>query len=272
MRRIQIAIVSCALLAGACSTSAATTSSPSPPPPTPPPDLRLIVLPDAAGGFPADRRLGCHSGPFFPASALDSTVAVSEPGFEFVVAAMDSFLSSGEGAFWPQDGWRILDQTEDEMLVVHIDVAANPDDPPVAFMTVEKRDDEWRWGGSQSGSNCDLRTEMPEGLNRVDWRVDPTWVADPASAEVLLLVTEVECASGQAMGDRLLEPEVVITDDAVLIAFAAEPDDADSHTCQGNPETPVTIVLSEPIEDRELRDGMVVMGSLVDFLAEDFGS
>lgn len=86
------------------------------------------------------------------------------------------------------------------------------------------------------------------------------------STSVALLVTERSCASGQAMGNRLLDPEVVTTDDAVLITFAAEPPVPAEQTCQGNPEQPILVELPESLGNRTLRDGLSIGLNLEDFL------
>jgi hypothetical protein len=57
------------------------------------------------------------------------------------------------------------------------------------------------------------------------------------------------------MGDRLLGPQIVETDEAVLIAFAAITIGAD---CPSNPATPVTVELPSPVGGRKLRDGISV--------------
>lgn len=275
MARLGILATALALALTAC------TASERQPPTSAPPDTpaqtqpgatstSLIALPQPTGGLEGGIVLSCGgSGPSFPASALSSTTSLDEPAYAFVADAMESFLSSEEGAFWPQDGWRVLHETEGVILVVHI--AELQGQPAVSFMTVGLRDGLWRWEGSQAGGPCELTTIPPERLNRVNWRLDPQFEVDGSFIELPLLVTELECASGQPMGDRLLPPEVVETADAVYIAFAAVPDEADAHTCQGNPETAVVVPLEMPLGDRELKDGMKLAGFLSDYIGDDFG-
>ena len=136
-------------------------------------------------------------------------------------------------------------------------------------MTVELTGNEWRWAGAQGGGPCPLQASLPEGLNTVQWRVDPAaQTPTPASTTIELLVTERECASGQAMGDRLLGPEIIATQTAILIVFAAEPPPGDYQTCQGNPEQTIVIELPEPLGDRVLSDGLAVGMNLEDFLVD----
>ena len=86
-------------------------------------------------------------------------------------------------------------------------------------------------------------------------RLDPDSLPDPADTAINLLVTEQGCANSREMGDALKGPQVIETDDAVLVAFAVIPI-AGMATCPGNPSTPVTIELSEPLGQRTLYDGV----------------
>jgi len=62
-----------------------------------------------ASDEPDARRIGCEFGPFFAPSTLDTApVLVEDSNVSDIAAAMATFLDTGEGAFWPQDGWRVL--------------------------------------------------------------------------------------------------------------------------------------------------------------------
>ena len=99
---------------------------------------------------------------------------------------------------------------------------------------------------------------LPEGLNRVDVRLDPESPPSPDSTAIDLLVTEAACASGREMGDALQGPQVVENDTSVLVAFAAIRLAARAVNCQGNPSTPVSIKLSQPLGQRTIYDGLYV--------------
>ena len=86
-------------------------------------------------------------------------------------------------------------------------------------------------------------------------RLNPDSPPDPASTAIELLVTERGCANSREMGDALKGPQVIETDDAVLVAFAVIPI-AGTVTCPGNPSTPVTIELAQPLGQRTLYDGL----------------
>jgi hypothetical protein len=108
---------------------------------------------------------------------------------------------------------------------------------------------------------------VPEGINSVDWRLDPARPApEPASGTIAVILNERPCVSGQEIGDRLLGPQVVMTDTQVFIAFAAERPPGDTFDCPGNPETPFVVELPEPLGDRELIEGLQVGFDLEDYL------
>ncbi len=104
---------------------------------------------------------------------------------------------------------------------------------------------------------CKPVVEMPDGLNRVAIRLDPDSLPNPEDAAIQLLVTETSCANGREMGDALLGPQVIETDDAVLLAFAAVGLIGPAN-CPGNPSTSVIVELSQPLGQRTLYDGVHV--------------
>lgn len=116
----------------------------------------------------------------------------------------------------------------------------------------------WIWSGSSGGMPCEVARQLPAGMGEVTWTLDPEFAnADPAATELHVLATEQACTGGSEMGERLLGPQVVETDDAVRIAFAAIPLSG-AQTCPGNPATRVTITLAAPLGTRVVRDGMTV--------------
>ncbi|MBU1492408.1 MAG: hypothetical protein KJ956_00365 [Actinobacteria bacterium] len=223
----------------------------------------FVVIPNESGGVPPDLEVGCPGGPTFPVSALSSIEPLVGSGREPIEAAIAGFLGSEEGAAWPQaDEWQVLYETGEEVILVFID----PSHQTIGFQTVALIDGEWRLSGAQFGGACPLEGRLPAGLNRVTWRVDPEFELDPASTTIHLLAMELECASGQAMGDRLRSPQVVITTDEARITLAADPPPGDIQECPSNPEQSVVIELGMPLGDREIVDGLVVLGDLADFI------
>jgi hypothetical protein len=223
-------------------------------------ELDIIVTPGTDGSLPADLAVGCKSGPVFRVSDLETIIPLEAGDPGGVAEAIEPFLSSEEGNFWPQDGWQILRKTTDEVLLVH------EEGDEMAFMTVERATDAWEWSGSQIGEGCPLYYVTPDGLNTVDWRLDPASPVDASNTTLAVLVTERECVSGQELGNRLRGPQIVMTDDTVRIAFAAEPPSG-NQTCPGNPEASATVELPAPLGDREIVEGLAIVGlDLADFI------
>ena len=212
------------------------------------------VEPDPVEAEVASLRVGCSNGPYFPVEALESApplLANSE--VPEVAGAVASFLGSEEGNYWPQEGWRVLELAEGErVLVVH---PGSPEVPSLAFMSAEWGADGWRWSRASGRDDCVLVVEpSAEDGEVVDWVVDPDAEAPgPDTTTLTLLATERGCASGQPMGARLHDPDVAVTDDAVLIRLTAEPREGDQG-CPANPSQRVEIELGEPLRQRAIRD------------------
>jgi hypothetical protein len=176
-----------------------------------------------------------------------------------VAQAIEPFLSSEEGQSWPQENWQILRQTDEEVLLVHEGAGG------LSFMNVERAGEAWMWSSSQGAGRCPIHYVVPEGLNAVDWRLDPEVARDTSATTLEVLITERECVSGQAIGGRLRGPQVVMTDDVVRIAFAAEPPPGDV-SCPGNPEARTTVELPAPLGDRDIIEDLSIGIDLEDYL------
>jgi hypothetical protein len=224
-------------------------------------ELGIIVPPGPDGALPTELVVGCQHGPTFSMSDLEQIEPLETSAPSGVAEAIEPFLSGEEGGFWPQENWLVLKEAPDEVLLV----ARAPEG--LAFMSVLLADGEWVWSGASSGGPCPLYFQVPEGLNPVDWRLDPAAPPpDPGSTEIDVLITERPCVSGQEIGDRLLGPEIVMTEDSLHIAFAAEPPPGDAFDCQGNPETPHRVVLPAPLGERRIVEGMAIGLDLEDYL------
>ena len=114
------------------------------------------------------------------------------------------------------------------------------------------------WGGHElSVTKCENRVVLPPGLGHVAVHLDPDALPDPADTSIGLLVTEAGCTSGRVMGDALRGPQVVETDDTVLVAFAVVTF-VGGADCPDNPDGHVTVELSRPLGDRVLLHGVLV--------------
>jgi hypothetical protein len=82
---------------------------------------------------------------------------------------------------------------------------------------------------------------------------DPEFPAPTASStELHVLVEEVECSSSSSPASRLLPPLVRYAEGRLDVEIRVRPVSG-SVTCPGNPRLPVTIVLPEPLGDRDIR-------------------
>ncbi len=216
----------------------------------------LDQAPDPAG----DVLVACGTGgTTFPRTALE-TLREAPPPDDGMADGMEPFLGSEEGAFWPQQGWRVL-------FVSGLDAVLLADaDSQLWFQTLELSSGAWRWTGSSATDECPLRVPAPVGYNPVVWRLDPEGAAPtPSSTAIDVLVHETACASGEPVGDRLVGPEVDVTEDEVRIGFLAETQRGD-HTCPGNPDSSVTIQLEMPLGSRELVDAYDLGKDLREYL------
>ena len=204
---------------------------------------------------PSQQRLTCGGSDTFALAALDDPVPVESSNHPAAVAALALFSEDDEGLgeelgsmFGDDPELFVLDIGEDQALFATIEA----DGLPGANVRVSLRTEGWRATGFGGGCS-NLSVAYPEGLNQVEISLDPDSPPAADQTEIALLVTERECASGQPMGDRLLDPQIVETDDRVLLVFAAAAQFG-AADCQGNPSTSVTVTLSEPLGDRELLD------------------
>jgi hypothetical protein len=170
----------------------------------------------------------------------------AENGDDPAAAALRDHLASGmETDFLPATGWIEAVRTESQVLFIA------PVEGGVARVDMELDAGQWRasgWGG------CTLRPEIPLGTNIATFRVAPGETLTPETTELDVLVTEVECNSGEDARGRVREPAVIRSPESVTVIFTvvARPG---GHDCQSNPETPFRLVLPEPLGDRVLLDG-----------------
>jgi hypothetical protein len=71
--------------------------------------------------------------------------------------------------------------------------------------------------------------------------------------EIPLLVTEEVCASGRSAEGRIEVLEATLTDSELRLDIGVVPFAGDQE-CPGNPETPYTLVLDEPLGPRDVVD------------------
>ncbi len=209
--------------------------------------LDAIQLPGPDGTYPPGTEVVCD-GLRTTVGELATPVPLSEADAG-LVALFEEGQATELGAALPTGPWYVF-VNDGRAMVVHVAEG-------MWMLGAELGANGWIYSGYSSGRMCDVRLPLPDGLSAVEWVVDPAAPLDRSTAEINVLATEVSCASGQEMGERLLQPDVVETEDAVLISFAAIAlvGEAD---CPGNPSTPVTIELAAPVGDREVREGLIL--------------
>ena len=214
--------------------------------------LEVIPYPDTE-----DPLVVCLGIPPVPYSRLVNPPSIDEVDHP-AVEALRAELAVGGAEPIPEGPWAVISIDED---LAAFAVLSSDD---FAYVRFERIGNRWLLSGMGSGRPCQPTVALPEGLNRVEIRLDPDSPPDPGSTTIDLLVTETECASGREMGDALQGPQVVETDHAVVVAFAAIRPDQMSVTCQDNPSTSVTIELARPLGDRIIYDGLFVPPKALD--------
>ena len=287
-RPLLALVAICSLVAVSCGSTAvateAATESTAPPESTAPDDSSpQAVEPDPV----VDDVVSCR-GRALTISSLDTIEPLANR--PEIVEAVSPFLESGEGDFWPQEGWQVITVSETEALVVLLQTEAqvvaqlegvdgvevddnfgDGDTLTLSMQSAELRDGTWEWAGSSSGEDCELATPVPEGLGQVEWEIDPDAAPlTPESTSIDLLAAERACVDGQPMGDRFRSPTVRETETEVLITLTVTPPEGDEFTCPGNPSQPVTIELASPLGDREVLEGSTTTGRLSDFIGHAF--
>jgi hypothetical protein len=102
---------------------------------------------------------------------------------------------------------------------------------------------------------CQPRLSLPAGLGRADWILDPTLPPPPPTATgFTALVTERSCSGGRSADDRIVGPQVVRSQDVVLVIFVIRRSAAVA-TCPPNPATRVAVDLGGPLGVSSLLDG-----------------
>ena len=220
----------------------------------------IMVLP-TNGVYEPDVLVECGGPPTFPAAALRAPVLLSESDVaDGAMVPLEEFLASGEGGFWPQDGYWTFVNTDDVLMIVHIGA-----DGAATTLATERTDSDWMATRLATGGSCPIQVPLPEGLGEVGWREDPATPNEPESTLIALLATGKDCSSGHPMGDRLAPPQVVVTDDAIYVALV-QYRPTGTQACPGNPEEAVTINISEPRGDRPVINARTAAGTLADYV------
>lgn len=171
---------------------------------------------------------------------------------------------AGAPAFDPSRDWKVVHQSDHRVDLVRVlDDPVDIGDGDVRThesLTLERISGatnlpDGTWFLTSAG-HCTPRLVTHDGLGEADLALadDPA----PGDASIDLLVTERACASGQGAEGRIELVELNETADQIRLRIGVRPPDGDAQTCQGNPPTPFTVELSEPLGDREIVDASAV--------------
>jgi hypothetical protein len=200
----------------------------------------------------------CGGSAYDPAALADAPPASSLP--EGPAGAVDDL---GDPAFDPADDWRVMLVGDDRAeLLRELDEPLDLGEGDVRthqLIVVERitgatNVPDGTWLLTASGA-CTQRVELGGGLGEADLTFASMPSPDARTLEVL--VHERACASGQTAEGRVEVVRLDETADEVRLVIGVHGLDG-AQTCPGNPPTPFTVVLSEPLGDREVVDVSVV--------------
>jgi hypothetical protein len=177
-----------------------------------------------------------------------------------VLLAVDD---TGEPAVDTSLDWRVAAADDDEVVLIR---EFDPDEPAAALGDTHGTarlapitgapnipDGMWfLWGGS----SCSPRLADGAGDDQAEVRLADAPSTDDTRVD--LLVRERRCASGRSADGRIDLDELTPTGDEVRIRISVRPPAGDGQDCQGNPWTPFTIALDEPLGDRKILDANLV--------------
>lgn len=188
----------------------------------------------------------------FPAAVLagpDGAETADTPA----AAALRRYIRSDDLATedLPRSGYRVLRADTDRVVF-----ATNGEVGPI--VAIEARDAGGSWSATGLGI-CSPTIIVPDGLSAATWRL-PVGAPRPAAAATsfVAMVHETGCVSGRSPEGRILPPLILREPGRVFVVFAIrQPPSTGMETCPGNPTSPYTVELGEPLGARELLDGGV---------------
>jgi len=245
MRRTALAVVlGAALLAAGCGGLGETFGSP---------DRDRGAAPGGAG-----RTLVCGDATFEEGDLATMPGLATLP--DDVQAAVDD---TGTPAVDATLDWRVAEAAEDAVVLIRpldpAEPAAGQGDSHATMRlgpitgAPNIADGTWFvWGGA----TCSPRLAEGAGDDQAEVRL----AAAPAATdtELALLVMERRCASGQSAEGRIRLDGLEVTADEVRVRISVSRPPGDAQTCQGNPWTPFTVDLDEPVGGRTVVDANLV--------------
>ncbi|ALJ20796.1 hypothetical protein [Microbacterium sp. No. 7] len=151
------------------------------------------------------------------------------------------------------DRWTVASRTTEQLLLLGPEPSIDPTPsmlPPrhQALVLESQGDGGWRSAGLFS---CAVRQDLGD-LGAPTIRLDPAYTISADSTVLHLLVTEMDCASGQDATGRIELVSLTETPATVDIVLGVRP--FREANCPSNPPTPFSVELSAPLGDRVVRD------------------
>jgi len=236
--------------------------------------LALLVATFAACGDGDDGSAVAGSDPASPegetlgvdcgGSVFDFERLIDAPSIETLAEGPAGAVDdAGAPAFDPTQDWKVVEQSDERVDLVR-ELEERIDNGGGDVRTHESRTlakisgatnvPDGTWLLMQAGP-CAPRLVTDTDLAPADL----TLPAEPAAAatSIDLLVHERACASGRSAEGRIEIVELEETDDQVRLRISVRPREG-GQDCQGNPPTPFTIELGEPLGAREIVDASIV--------------
>jgi hypothetical protein len=212
--------------------------------------------PSVAGGGAPPAPLECGGVAIEDGDVTDLPTLDTLP--DEVVAAVDDL---GEPVLDTALEWRVAQRSDDQVVLIR---ELDPQEPAAAdgatHATAELGpitgapnlpDGTWfLWGGS----SCSPRV-AGTGATQADLRLGDH--PSPEDTEVTLLVMERACASGRSAEGRIELQDLELTPDEVRVRIGVRPAGG-AQECPGNPWTPFTVDLGEPLGERTVVDANLV--------------
>ena len=171
--------------------------------------------------------------------------------------ALALHLGAPMADFLPKAGWRVLLARPGFVLFG----AAGQPGAESDFFSVQAVSDGGPWE-VQGWGGCRPFRVHESGAGPATWTLAGPQ-PDPATTEFVAEVTEVSCASGRPPDGRVVPPEILYSEAAVVVTFFVRHLPG-IQECPGNPSIPYPVQLTEPLGERPLLDGGVYPPRLPD--------
>ena len=145
------------------------------------------------------------------------------------------------------DRWRLIARTGTEALF------GSGVPPDLVMVATHKDARRGTWSAPKKTAGRPLRVTR-DAIRASSWRLDPTHELSADDTVLRILVMEQTYAGGKRANGRVLDPDLYEDEHELILTMFVTPLEGFLVRSQ-NPETPVRIVLAEPVGGRALIDG-----------------